>query len=128
MTITTTLRRLQAAGACKPLYEHLKEALGPIGPNDPINALQILEYNGVVDLEWFLNSSACIENPKPALAEYKRITDSAWTEYKRITDSAWTEHNRITDSAWTEHNRIMDSARAEYQRIEDPAWATILKN
>ena len=85
MTITTTLNRLKAAGACASRYEHLVRALGgvTVDHDAPINALTILAHNGAPDVEWLLNSTACIQDPAPAWAEYERVDAPALAEYWR---------------------------------------------
>ena len=50
-TLTTTLNRLKAAGACAERYAHLLAALGgtSVDHDAPINLLTVLEHNGVED-------------------------------------------------------------------------------
>jgi len=93
MTITTTLNRLKAAGACRDRYEYLVKALGGVSfdHDAPINALTILEHNGIADVEWLLASSAPVEDPAQALAEYERVMAPAWAEYERVKAPAWAE-------------------------------------
>ena len=56
MTLTTTLSRLKAEGACRERYEHLVRALGGVtfDHDAPINLLAILEHNGQDDCLWAL--------------------------------------------------------------------------
>ena len=117
MKLTTTLNRLRRAGACDRGMETLIASL-PAGfqKKAPIDALDILKSNGVADVEWLLNSSACIENPAPAWAEYHRVKAPALAEYRRVAAPAWAECQRVTAAAW-----------AEYERVAAPAWARILQ-
>ena len=59
MTLTTTLNRLRASGACQARYAHLLRALGgtSFDHNAPINLLTILEHNGVGDCLWALQAT-----------------------------------------------------------------------
>ena len=103
MTLTTTLNRLKAAGVCADRYEHLVKALGgaSFDPDAPINLLTILEHNGIADVEWLLESTAPVEDPALALAEYRRVEAPAWAEYERVKALALAEilaRARIVDN------------------------------
>jgi len=113
MKIHTTLHRLKEGGACSARYEYLKSNLGPIGPNDPIDALDLLKHNGVGDTEWLLNSTACIEDPAKAWAEYRRVRSTALAEHERVRSTALAEYERVTATAWAEHERVTATAWAE---------------
>ena len=60
ITLTTTLNRLRAAGACESRYAHLLRALGgtSLDHDAPINLLTILEHNGTEDCLWALCATA----------------------------------------------------------------------
>ena len=45
-----------------------------------------------------------------ALAEYKKIKQSAWEEYKKIQQSAWEEYEKIKQPAWEEYEKIQLNA------------------
>jgi len=87
VTITTTLNRLKAAGACREGYAHLVQSLGGAGfdHDAPISLLTILESNGVEDTLWCLQSGAIEQGAAPAWAEYERVKALAWAEYERVT-------------------------------------------
>ena len=92
MTLTTTLNRLKAAGVRADRYEHLVKALGGVSfdHDEPIKLLTILEHNGIADVEWLLESTAPVEDPAPALAEYERVKAQALAEIlarARIVDN-----------------------------------------
>lgn len=57
MTLTTTFRRLRAAGACKERYKFLRAALKDTKDTTPINLLTILETNGLDDALWALQAT-----------------------------------------------------------------------
>jgi len=118
MKIHTTLNRLKAAEACVGRYAHLVEALGGVryDHDEPIDALDILRHNGVADVKWLLDSTACIEDSAPA-----------WEEYGRVTAPAWEKYGRVTVPAWEEYRRVTAPAREKYQRVTDLAWEEILK-
>ena len=88
VTITTTLNRLKAAGACREGYAHLVQSLGGAGfdHDAPISLLTILESNGVGDTLWCLQKSGATEqDAAPARAEYERVEAPARAEYTRVT-------------------------------------------
>jgi hypothetical protein len=92
MTLTTTLNRLKAAGVRADRYEHLVKALGGVSfdHDEPIKLLTILEHSGIADVEWLLESTAPVEDPAPALAEYERVKAQALAEIlarARIVDN-----------------------------------------
>jgi hypothetical protein len=60
MTLTTTFKRLRAAGACTDRYKFLRAALGGVKDSEPINLLTILATNGLDDALYALK--ATIEN------------------------------------------------------------------
>src|ERR1035441_8575617 len=129
MTITTTLNRLKAAGACPPRYAHLVQALGgtSFDHDAPINLLTVLEHNGPDDVAWVLENGATIEDSAPAWAEYKRVTAQAWAEYEHVTAQALAEYKHVTAPAWAEYEHVTAQALAEYKRVTAPALAEILK-
>jgi hypothetical protein len=56
--ITTTLKHLREANACKDRYDHLCTALGgDYGDNTPIDLVKILETNGLDDVLWIPKSA-----------------------------------------------------------------------
>jgi len=140
MKIHTTLNRLKAAEACVGRYAHLVEALGGVryDHDEPIDALDILRHNGVADVEWLLDSTACIEDSAPAWEEYGRVKAVAWEQYRRVAAAAWEEYERleaparekyrrVTVPAWEEYERVTAPAREQYRRMKAAAWEEILK-
>src|SRR3990167_6928685 len=59
------------------------------------------------------------------LAEYLRVTASAWAEYKRVKAPAWAEYKRVTAPALAEYKRITAPALAEYHRVTAPAFGKL---
>jgi hypothetical protein len=58
--LSTTLKGLRDASACKPRYAYLRKSLGPkYGDTTPITMLQILEHNGRQDTLWAIDN--CID-------------------------------------------------------------------
>ena len=126
VTMTTTLNRLKAAGACRERYAHLVKSLGGTGfdHDAPISLLTILESNGVEDTLWCLQSGAIEQDvAAPALAEYERVKAPALAEYERVMAPALAEYERVTAPALAEYERVTASARAEYERVKAPALA-----
>jgi hypothetical protein len=117
MTITTTLNRLKQAKACADRYTFLLESLGGTKADHdaPINALYILENNGVADVEWLLRSSACIENPAPAWKAYAEAKATAWKAYEEAKAPAWKAYAEATATAGK-----------AYVEATAPAWRLIL--
>jgi hypothetical protein len=137
MTLTTTFKRLRAAGACKKRYKFLRAALKGTKDNEPINLLTILATNGLDDALYALK--ATIENcdvPARLMA-----ADSAeqvlpiWQKYsplaapelaiKAARDFA---HGRITReelaAAWAAARAAAgDAAWAAAGAARDAAWA-----
>jgi len=118
MTLTTTLNRLKAAGVRADRYEHLVKALGgaSFDPDAPIKLLTILEHSGIADVEWLLESTAPVEDPAPALAEYRRVTAPALAEHERVTAPALAEYERVKAQALAEilaRARIVDNKGAQ---------------
>ena len=124
MKIHTTLNRLKAAEACVGRYAHLVEALGGVryDHDEPIDALDILRHNGVADVKWLLDSTACIEDSAPAWEEYGRVKAVAWEEYQRVKTAAWEEYERVAAPAQEEYRRVEAPAREQYRRVTAPAW------
>ena len=60
MKLTTTFKRLRAAGACETSYRKLRRALKGTKDTAPIGLLVILEHNGLEDALWALR--ATVEN------------------------------------------------------------------
>jgi hypothetical protein len=146
--LTTTLARIEAAGACADGYKHLVTALGSPSRDKVITALDVFRANGAEDTEWLLKSGCCFEDTAAALAEFRRVSAPAWAEYRRVANAAWAEYERVTapalaefrrvtapalaeydrvkDAALAEYERVKDAALAEYRRVTDAAWGTIL--
>ena len=58
MTLTTTFKRLRAAGVCTERYKFLRAALKGTKDTEPINLLTILEINGLDDALCALQATA----------------------------------------------------------------------
>ena len=43
-----------------------------------------------------------LEKAAPALAEYKRVRDTAWAEYQRVRGTAEAEYQRVRGTAWAQ--------------------------
>ena len=125
MTMTTTLNRLKAAGACRERYAHLVKSLGGTGfdHDAPISLLTILESNGVEDTLWCLQSGAIEQDAAPAWAEYRRVEAPALAEYERVTAPALAEYERVEALALAEYERVEAPAWPDYERVTAPAWA-----
>jgi hypothetical protein len=48
-----------------------------------------------------------------ALADYKKIQQSAWADYKKIQQSAWADYDKIQQSAWADYKKIQQPALAK---------------
>ena len=57
MELTTTFKRLRAAGACQSSYRKLRRTLKGTKDTAPINLLTILESNGLDDALWALRAT-----------------------------------------------------------------------
>ena len=113
MKLTTTLNRLRAAGACETRYAHLLRALGgtSFDHDAPINLLTILEHNGVDDVEWTLESTACLEAKATAKKAYREATAPAKKAY---------QETMVT--AWKAYREAKATALKAYQEATAPAW------
>ena len=84
LPLTTTLRKLRAAGACTSRYTLLREALGKkYGDNKPINLLRILETNGIDDALWALRATEQNGNVAARLmaADFAARSLPLWKKY-----------------------------------------------
>ena len=101
MKLTTTLNRLRAAGACETRYAHLLRALGgtSFDHDAPINLLTILEHNGVDDVEWTLESTACLEAKATAKKAYREATAPAKKAYQETMVTAWKAYGEAKATA-----------------------------
>jgi hypothetical protein len=117
MKLTTTFKRLRAAGACKTRYKFLRAALKGVKDTKPINLLTILETNGFDDALWALQATTenCDTVARLMAADFAEEVLPIWQKYsadkrpelaiKAARDFA---HGRITaseraaagDAAW----------------------------
>ena len=112
MKLTTTLNRLRAAGACETRYAHLLRALGgtSFDHDAPINLLTILEHNGVDDVEWTLESTACLEATAPAKKAYEEATAPALKAYEEAKATALKAYEEATTPAWKAYGEAKATA------------------
>jgi hypothetical protein len=125
MKITTTLNRLKKAGACAERYKHLVSELGEAASdrNAPIDALFVLDHNGFADVQWLLQSSACIEDPATAWRAYEEAKATAWRAYEEAKATARRAYEEATATAW----RAYEEAKATAWRAYEEAKATGLR-
>ena len=81
--ITITLRQLKKPpAACGDRYKFLLSWLGHHDLDRPIPLTDILEHNGLADVEWVLDTKL------PALlTEYARQREPLWAAYERQRES-----------------------------------------
>jgi hypothetical protein len=110
MTLTTTFKRLRAAGACKDRYKFLRAALKGTKDTTPINLLTILETNGLNDALWALKATA--ENCD-VLA---RAAEAAAWAARAAEDAAWAAAG-VAWAAGDAARAAGDAARAKQREI-----------
>jgi len=59
------------------------------------------------------------EKCEKAWIKYEKINASALAEYRKIRDSAEAKHDKTIIFSWAEYEKIRDSAEAEYDKITE---------
>ena len=129
MKLTTTFRRLRAAGACPGRYEFLRRALPreKYGDVDPIDLLTILETNGLDDALWAMGATAenCDTIARLMAADFAEEVLPIWRKFApedrrpelAIAAARDFAHGRINsaqldaagDAAWEKQKEILVS-------------------
>ena len=112
-----TAADLREIGACAEQVRQFK-AEWPDGVDLTEQSIGRAREMGM-DLGWFATNAL----PAPALAEYVRVSDTAWAEYKRVTAPARAKYERVTAPARAKYERVRALALAEYERVCDAALA-----
>lgn len=102
-----TLRDLQRLGAC----DDAKVAFEKQFPNGAaLHEVVAALADHPQGVEWWGELASQMSALAPALVEFERVTDTAWTEYVRIIGTALAECKRVRDTARAEHDTICRNA------------------
>lgn len=109
MTLTTTLNRLRAAGACAEGYKILLEHVGlHYDPDAPIDLLTVLESNGSVDCLWALVYATDQEDLR-IYAAYNEASRLAARSYNEALDLA-RRNGDFAAPVWRDYQTAKDQA------------------